>query len=142
MINKPYMKLIEWCVLEDEKCEWDDCEGCQYNTPTLTQHEENLQECEFVREITINHILSAMVNRSNCIAKVQQGNDLVTFIKYFGLKKTGYSPTNLEQYPLFFMLKKTIGLGVPREIYIAKDKHCIVIYKDVVYLIAPRIENE
>ena len=139
---KPYMELKEWCTLVNEECEWDDCKGCPNNIPKLTQHEENLQECEFVREITINHILPAIVNRSNVIAKVQQGNDLVTFIKYFGLKKTGYSPTNLKQYPMFFMLKKTMGLKVPAQIYAAKDKPCIVIYEDVVYLIAPRIENE
>ena len=65
---KPHMELKEWCTLEDEECEWNDCEGCPNNTPTLTKHEENLLECEFVHEIVIDDILPAMKNQSNTIA--------------------------------------------------------------------------
>ena len=139
---RPHMELKEWCTLEDEECECDDCEGCQNNTPMLTQHEENLQECEFVHEIKVDNILSVIVNRSNTIAKTHNSNDLITFIKLYNLKKIGYMPCAMKQHPLFFMLKKTLGLGVPRKIYIAKDKACIVIYETDVYLIAPRIESE
>lgn len=139
-MTRQHMELREWCTLVDEECDCNDCEGCLNNTPKLTQHEENLQECEFVNAIILNNILPAMVNRSNYIAKAQQGNNLITFIKHFGLKKTGYSPTNLKQYRMFFMLKKTLGLGIPHEIYAAKDKVCVVIYEDAVYVIAPRID--
>ena len=139
---RPHMELIEWCTLVDEECEWDDCEGCPNNIRTLTQHEENLQECEFVREIVINNILPVMVNKSNTIARTQWIKDVKRFVEYHNLKKTGYSPANLKQYPLFFMLKKTLGLGVPRKIYIAKDKTCVAIYESDVYLIGPRIESE
>jgi hypothetical protein len=141
-MTQPYMEFRPWCTLVNEECEWSNCEGCPNNTPKLTPHEENLQECEFVQELIIDHILPAMINRGNTIAEVQQGNTLITFIKHYNLQKTGYSPTNLKQYPQLFMLKKTLNLGIPHKIYSAINKPCVVIYDDVAYVIAPRIESE
>ena len=134
---RPYMELREWCTLVNKECEWSNCEGCSNNTPKLTKHEENLQECEFVNELTISNTLLTVVNRANTLGKTEISDKLYRFVKYHNLTKTGYSPNNLKQYPLFFMLKKTLRLGIPREIYTANCKTCVAVYDDFAYIIAP-----
>lgn len=134
---------VEWCLIIDEQCEYDDCNDCPNNQPTSTEHEDNLLECEFMPEtIMVDKLVPCKVNRSNVLAKTHVCDEVNQFIKKHNLKPTKYSPANLKQYLLFFMLKRTIGLGVPDKIYANKDKVCVIRYGDVVYLIAPRIENK
>ena len=137
-MTQPYMELREWCTLVNEECEWSNCEGCPNNTPKLTKHEKNLQECEFVVKLKISNMLSTMMNRANTLATAEIDDKLYHFIKFHNLTKTGYSPNNLKQYPLFFMLKNTLGLGIPQEIYTAQNKTCVAVYGDIAYIIAPK----
>lgn len=141
-LNKPHVELKEWCTLVGEECEWNTCDGCPNNMPTLTQHEENLKDCEFYKLHMVGGFIQCTINRSNTIAKTHKCKEVKDFIKKHGLKKMGYMPVNMKQYPLFFMLKKTLGLNVPREIYAKKDNVCVVMYVNVVYLFAPRTESE
>ena len=141
-LNKPHVELREWCTLVGEECEWDNCDGCPNNMPTLTQHEENLKDCEFHKLHMIDGSIPCTINRSNTIAKTHMCKEVKDYIKKYGLKKMGYMPANMKQYPLFFMLKKTLGLNVPHEIYAKKDNVCVVMYGDIIYLFAPRIESE
>ena len=135
MLNKPHVELREWCTLVNEECEWDNCDGCPNNMPTLTH-------CEFYKLHMIDGSIACTINRSNTIAKTHMCKEVKDYIEKYGLTKTGYMPANMKQYPLFFMLKKTLGLNVPCEIYARKDNVCVVMYGNVVYLFAPRIESE
>lgn len=140
---KKYMELWEWCTLVNEKCEHDNCDGCPNNIPKMTKHEENLQMCEFV---TVTHLkktdINVTVNRSNDIGRFENTHDVKKYITYHQLDKCQYHPNFLKQYPLFFILKRTLGMGVPREIYPKKDMPCVVFFDEDVYLFAPRIDND
>lgn len=141
-LDKPYAEDIEWCTIVNEECEWNNCDGCPNNISKLTKYEENVKECEFVHKTIIDKILPATVNGSNTLGKAHMNCSVLTLINHFGLEKVGYSPINMIQYPLFFMLKKTLALGIPREIYLKKNETCVVMYEDTVYLIGPRIESK
>lgn len=140
-MNKQYAMDIEWCTLIHEQCKYNDCDYCPCNQPEPSIHEDNLKECEFVKSSLVDNYLPCTVNLSNTMGKTQVSNKLKKFIQEHNLKLTGYSLTNLKQYPMFFTLKKTIGLGVPDKIYANKNEVCVVMYENDVYIIAPRIDH-
>ena len=141
-LDRPHAKDVEWCTLVNEECEWDNCDGCINNPPILTKNEENLKYCEFTDTIYLKEPkVNIFVNIYNTIGKFRTEQDAKKVIDSYCLHRYQYDPYTLKQYPLFFMLKKTHGLVVPKEIYAKKDSVCVVVYEDTIYLIAPKSNN-
>lgn len=141
---KQYVEKIDWCIFIQGRCEYkecNNCDDCPHTQPTLTKHEDNLLECTFEKLNMVDEFVPCTANNSNTMAKTHMCDEVTKLIQKYNLKLTGDSPANLKQYPLFFILKKTIGLGVPNKIYANKNEVCVVIYENTVYIIAPRIDN-